>query len=29
MGFFAGSCWQRGRLTDLAAPRASAPATAR
>ena len=21
LGFFAGSCWQRGRLVDLAAPR--------
>jgi serine/threonine protein kinase len=27
LGFFAGSCWQQGRLADLAAPRPSAPAT--
>ena len=29
VGFFAGSCWQRGRLIELTAPRASAPAVSR
>ena len=29
VGFFAGSCWERGRLADLTAPHPSAPTTSR